>query len=139
MIDKYSDKRIDIVTFESQDFKIITDYPMKEYGVGLDYMAENDPHFACKLLFGMLTSFEHMMPSIATTTFLGGYIKSDMDGDSIARNAFLNKLDKTINQKHEFTAEVIIVGYFLGKNNPKRKQESRISQPEYVIDLSQSL
>jgi hypothetical protein len=139
MFEKYSDKKIDVVTFESHEHRIVTDYPMKEYGVGLDHMAEDDPYLACKLLFNMLASFDHMMPNIVTTTSLGGYIKSELDGDSIVRNAFLNKLHKTIQQKKEFTAEVIIVGYFLGKNNSKRKQESRISQPDYAIDLSNLL
>jgi len=138
MLEKYSDKRIDILTFEHHEHKIINNYPMNEYGVGLDHMAKDDPYLACKLLYGMLVSFKHMMPDIVTTTQFGGYIKSEMDGDSIARSAFMRKLEKTVAATQAFKAEGIVIGYFTDDQRTRKPKQNRVAMPDYIIDLMAS-
>ena len=138
MLEKFSDKRIDVLTFEKHEHKIITNHPMKEYGVGLDHMAKDDPYLACKLLFGMLMSFKHMMPDIVTATQFGGYIKSEMDGDSIARSAFMRKLEKTIGVVDTFKMEGIVIGYFTDDHRTKKPKQNRVAMPDYIIDIMAS-
>jgi len=138
MLDKYTGSSIDILTFEKNEHAIITNTPMNEYGVGLDHMATDDPYLACTLLFGMLVNFKHMMPDIVTTTQFGGYITSEMDGNSTARSAFLLKLEKTINKSDVFKAEGIVIGYFVDRYNFKTPNKKRVATPDYLIDVNAS-
>jgi len=136
MLDNLSNKRIDVLTFEKHEHKLITYHPMKEYGVGLDHMAKDDPLLACKLLYNMLVSFKHMMPDVVTTTKFGGFIKSELDGDSIARSVFLHKLDKTLKKNEGFSAEAIVIGYFSDEFRTREEKDKRVSMPDYAIDIS---
>lgn len=109
---KYPSSHIHIVTFEREDYRVVNESTIREYGDTMDRLSLNDPLEAFFLLEESLYNFSDIFPDIVTSTAIGGLVSSEMDGNATAKAALLRAIDKNFEDNKPIEPALLIMSYF---------------------------
>jgi hypothetical protein len=123
------------LTFEPKQYQLVNNVPLENYGETVQEIALYNPSLACTFLRWALVAYEgHIMPDVQVQTRVG-VISSTMDGDTIARGAFLQVIEHTLTGGAALEPIDIVLSSFKNYQRLGTDLQERIAMPAFTINM----
>jgi hypothetical protein len=126
------------VSFSDYEYSIINSKPLYAFEKTLEEISTEKPILAANLLENELLYGRPITPNIQIVSDLG-VISTEMDGPQIAFGAFHKSIEHNILGEIVVSPMDIIISTFHVIKRMQRNEETIISVPKFIINLSQTI